>query len=200
MTPRLESLLDRLCPVVREEMLKVCVPNCCIATVAVLRRVFRHHGFEARGLPVSVVIRNARMVRAIAKGMAIPDNPVALREWMKATGSWSVGIVPESLLESFARGYPGFGGHLVCHVQDVFVDACLEQANRPEWEIVLPKFFVSEMPPKFLHGEGMLVGSMNGCEVAYRPLHDHTWRKANDWTSERRYRETVNRIIERTRP
>jgi hypothetical protein len=199
MTPRLELLLTRLAPVVREEMLKVAVPNCCIATVAVLRRVFRHHGFEARGVPVAVTIRNRKMLEALAKGIPIPDDPKALHKWMEATGSWSIGILPESALESRARGYDAFGGHLVCHVQDTLVDASLDQANRPEHDIKLLPFIAVETSPEFLAGKQMLVGKVNGCEVTYRPLRTSEWRKSADWIEERRYRATVNAIIERAK-
>jgi hypothetical protein len=200
LTPRLESMLARLAPVVREEMLKIAAPNCCIATVAVLCRVFRHYGFKARPLPVAVIIRNRKMVEAVAKGMAIPDDPKALRAWMEATGSWSLGIVPESALESAMRGYAAFGGHLVCHVQDVLVDASLDQASRPERDIVLPPFLATAARADFLEGRKALVGKVNGCEVTYRTLRTAEWRKSADWTEERRYRPTVNAIIERTQP
>lgn len=197
MTPRLDNLLERLEPVVREEMLKIAVPNCCIATVAVLCRVFRHFGFRARGIPVSVVIRNPKFLKCMGAGMRLPDDPKLLREWMESTGSWCIGIVPESALESAMRGYPGFGGHLVCHVQDVLVDASIAQANRPQKGIELPPFCAFPASKRFLQGDGMMVGNMNGCEVEYRPLRDHSWRQAPDWSDERRYRETVNAIIER---
>jgi hypothetical protein len=197
MTPRLHSLLARLAPVVREEMLKVAAPNCCIATVAVLRRVFRHYRFEARAVPVTVIIRNRRMVEAIAKGMPIPDDPRRLHEWMEATGSWSVGIVPES---AQVVDYPCYGGHLLCHVQDVFVDASLDQANRPQYGIVLPAFIGVTSNPEFLAGRQMLQGTMNDCEVTYRPLRDASWRRSADWMDAARYRSAVNAIIERTKP
>jgi hypothetical protein len=198
MTPRLESLIDRLQPVVREEMLKISVPNNCIATVAVLCRVFRHHRFHARAVPCTVVIRNRRMVDCLDKGMVIPSDPELMRAWMKATGSYSVGIVPESALESLARGYKGFGGHVICHVQDTLVDASLCQANRPEHGIKLPSLIAMPALDRFMRGEGALVGEIAGCEVEYRPLRDSSWRKAPDWIDERRYREAVNSILERS--
>jgi hypothetical protein len=197
-TPRLSDILERLQPVVREEMLKVCAPNCCVATVAVLCRVLRHHGFNPRGLAVSVIIRNRRFVECRDAGMVIPDDKEAVRRWMEATGAWCLGIVPESALESLARGYPAFGGHVVCHVQDVLVDASLCQANRPQKGIVLPDFLAFPAAQRFLDREGMIVGEIAGCEVEYRPLRDQSWRKAPDWQDERRYRQTVNAILERS--
>jgi hypothetical protein len=198
-TARLDSLLARLHPVVREEMLKVAVPNCCIATVAVLCRVFRHFGFKARAIPCSVVIRNPKFQKCRDAGMVIPSDTEPLREWMDATGSWCIGIVPESALESAARGYEGFGGHVVCHVQDVLVDASLCQANRPHKQIDLPPLIAFDAFPEFLRGTVATVGIVAGCEVEYRPLKDQSWRQAPDWTDERRYREAVNSIIDRAR-
>jgi hypothetical protein len=197
MTPRLADLLARLEPVVREEMLKVAVPNCCVATVAVLCRVFKHHGFKPRALPVTVVIQNPKMVRLLASGARIPDDPEATRRWFKATGAHSIGIVPESALASRMRGYEAYGGHLLCHVQDVLVDASLDQASRPEHGIRIPPFMAVHATAPFLRGDGMLVGKVHGCEVQYRPLRDQSWRSAPDWIDERRYRETVNAILKR---
>jgi hypothetical protein len=197
MTPRLANLLARLEPVVRQEMLKVAVPNCCVATVAVLCRVFKHHGFKPRPLPVTVVIQNPKMTKLLASGVRIPEGYKAERRWFRETGAYSVGIVPESALESRMRGYEAYGGHLVCHVQDVLVDASINQVNRPEHGIIIPPFMAVEATPQFLAGDGMLVGKVNGCEVQYRPLRDASWRSAPDWTNERRYREVVNAILER---
>jgi hypothetical protein len=197
MTPRLSDLLARLEPVVREEMLKVAVPNCCVATVAVLCRVFRHYGFEPRGLPVKVMVQNPKMVKLLASGVRIPEGYEAERRWFKETGAYSLGIVPESALQSRMRGYEAFGGHLLCHVQDVLVDASLDQVNRPQHGIVLPPFIAVQVSGQFLSGDGMLLGKVNGCEVQYRPLRDASWRSAPDWKNERRYRETVNAILER---
>jgi hypothetical protein len=199
MTPRLEALLLRLQPVVREEMLKVCVPNCCVATVAVLCRVFRHYGFSPHPVPCSVVIRNARMVECRAKGMVVPVDPEPMQAWMRATGSHSVGIVPESAYESLTRGYKAFGGHLICQVQDTLVDASICQANRPQHKIELPPFIAMPALEKFTRGEEALIGVIAGCEVEYRPLDDQSWRSAPDWIDKRRYRETLNAIIERSR-
>jgi hypothetical protein len=197
MTPRLSDLLARLEPVVREEMLKVCVPNCCVGTVAVLCRVFKHFGFKAHGLPVTVVILNPKLRKLLDAGAQIPDDPEARRRWFRETGAYGVGIVPESALESRMRGYEAFGGHLVCHVQDVIVDASLDQASRPQHGITIPRFIAAEVTPQFLAGGQMLIGKVDECEVQYRPLRDPSWRQAPDWTDERRYRETVNAIIDR---
>jgi hypothetical protein len=200
MTPKLETLLGRLGPVVRDEILKVCVPNCCIATVAILRRVLKHFHFEARGFAVSMVVRNPEMVRfmeATTPYQRMPDDPAELERWMKRSGCWSIGIMPESRAVCQAKGYDGFGGHLVTLVQDVMVDCSLDQANRPQHNIHLPQMLISEAPPVFLERRASLVGCANGCEVVYTGLKDESWRGSPDWKHEPRYRETVNAIIKR---
>lgn len=196
MTPRLSGLLDRLAPAVREEIRRDFAPNCCIATAAILRRVFRHFRFEALPVPVEVVIRNRRMVELLKRGVKVPGDPARMREWFKATGSYSVGITRESPTP-FKGG--GFSGHLVVRVQDVLVDASLEQANRPQWNLAVPPFMVSNIAPGFMEGKTQ-VGGVNGCEVAYTLLTgDSTWRSSPDWTDEDRARRAVNAIIARVR-
>jgi hypothetical protein len=199
-TPRLVDLLARMAPVVREEMLRVAVPNCCVATVAVLRRVFRHFHFETSPLAVTVTIRNAKMIEALTLGTPIPSDPEALGAWMQKTGAWAIGICPESAQLAARQGYDAFGGHLVTRVQDVIVDASLDQANRPQYKILIPPFMAVVISPKFLSGGHALAGTVNGCEIIYTRLTDSSWRTSPDWTNERTYRDTVNRIIERVRP
>ena len=197
MTPRLSSLLDRMAPVVREEVRRDFLPNCCIASAAILQRVFRHFRFSTSPVPVEVVVRNPRFVTLIERGCKIPGDPDRMRQWFKGTGAYSVGITRESPGNHFEGG--GFSGHLVTRVQDVLVDASLDQASRPAHGINLPRFIVTNIAPGFLEGKSQ-VGIVNGCEVLYTRLTgDSTWRSSPDWTNEDRARRAVNAIIERVK-
>lgn len=188
MNCRLSDLLDRLAPVVREEIRRDFLPNCCIATAAILRRVFRHFRFMSSPVPVEVVVRNPRMVELYRRGN-VPGGDLDL--WFRATGAYSVGAVRES--------FGGFAGHLVTQVQDVLVDASLDQCNRPDHGIELPSFMVTNIAPGFEMGRSQ-AGIVNGCEVLMSRLRgDSTWRTAPDWTNEDRARRAVNAIIERVR-
>lgn len=193
MTPRLSALLSHIEPVARREILKDFMPDCCIATAAILRRVFRHFGFDARPVVCSVIIRNRKFVDAIKAGHLPPDNRRDLVAWMEAHGAYSLGIVPES-----ATNAERFGGHVLVLVQDVVVDASLGFASRPDHDIIVPDFIVFTAQEMFLDRKAELVGRVGaeGAEFTYRRIVDNSFRSAPDWTNERRARRAVNAIID----
>jgi hypothetical protein len=196
MNSRLSDLLDRLAPVVREEVRRDFLPNCCIATAAILRRVFRHFRFDSSPVPVEVAVRNARLVELLRRGCSVPADPDRMHHWFKSTGAYSVGITRDSP-NPFLGG--GFSGHLVTRVADVLVDASLDQCNRPQHGIKLPPFIVTNIALDFEAGKAQ-AGFVDGCEVIFQRLRgDNTWRTSPDWTNEDRARRAVNAIIERVR-
>jgi hypothetical protein len=192
MTPKLRQLLDRLAPVVREEVLKDFAPNCCIATGAILRRVFRYFHFDARPIACSVIIRNRKFYEATDAGEVPPEAPRALREWMDRRRAWAIGIVPES-----ETGPNMFGGHVIMQVQDSLIDASLDLANRPQYDIIIPSFLVFHARASFLNFNKELVGRIDDIELVYRRLINNSYRSAPDWINESRGRRAVNAIIDR---
>jgi hypothetical protein len=194
MTPRLARLLDALAPVVREEITKDFMPDCCIATGAILRRVFRHFHFHAMPVPVLVYIYNAAYVKLRdTPSFVFPTDQAELHALMDKTGAWGMGITEES-----AR--PGkWAGHLLMRVQDALVDASLDFCNRPAKNIVLPPFIVTPARRHFLEFRSQLAGTVDGCEIVYQRQHDQSYRTAPDWSNESRGRRAVNAIIDRAK-
>jgi hypothetical protein len=186
----LDRLLDTLAPIVRDEILKDFAPDCCIATAAILGRVFRHFHFDTTPIPVYVNIFNAAYLKLRRMGVPFPDDPAELRELMDRTGASAVTIAES--------GHPGkWPGHMLVLVQDVLVDASLDFCNRPEHSITIPPFMTTPARPTFLKYRSQLASTVNACEIVYRRSHDYSWRSAPDWTNESRARRAVNAIIGR---
>jgi hypothetical protein len=194
MSPKLDRRLQALAPIVREEILKDFAPDCCIATAAILRRVFRHFHFDTTPIPVHVFVFNAAYLKLRASGVPFPDDADELRALFDRTGAYSMGVTEESALV----GGPGkWAGHMLTLVQDVLVDASLDQFNRPQHNIVLPSFITVPARTAFLEYRSQLAGTSNGCEIVYKRTRDNAWRSAPDWTNESRARRAVNAIIGR---
>jgi hypothetical protein len=191
MTPQLDRLLASLAPIVRDEILKDFAPDCCIATAAILRRVFRHFHLDTTPIPVSVHIFNAAYLKLRRAGVPFPDDPAELHELMDRTEAVAIGITEESV-------HPGkWPGHMLVLVEDVLVDASLDFCNRPEHNITLPSFMTMPSRPPFLEFRSQLARMVNGCEIVYRRSHDNAWLSDPDWTTESRARRAVNAIIGR---
>jgi hypothetical protein len=186
----LDRLLESLAPIVRDEILKDFTSDCCIATAAILRRVFRHFHFETSPIPVYVNIFNAAYLKLRGTGVPFPDDPAEMRELMDRTGASAVTIT-ESV-------HPGkWPGHMLVLVQDILVDASLDFCNRPEHSITIPPFMTMRAHPPFLEFRSQLARMVNGCEIVYKRSHDKAWLSDPDWTSESRARRAVNAIIGR---
>jgi hypothetical protein len=186
----LDRLLESLAPIVRDEILKDFAPDCCIATAAILRRVFRHFHFETTPIPVYVNIFNAAYLKLRRTGVPFPDDPTELRELMDRTGASAVTIT------EFA--HPGkWPGHMLTLVKDILVDASLDFCNRTEHNITIPAFMTMPAHSPFLEFRSQLARTVNGCEIVYRRSRDKAWLGNPDWTSESRARRAVNAIIGR---
>jgi len=193
--PSLHDLLTRLGPVARPIILEHFIPNCCIATCAILRRVLKYYGYSSEPIPVSVIIHNARMIEALRRD-EVPERGAPGRdEWFRRTGAYGVGIVPESAGVSFLKGYQGFGGHVVLRVRNLLIDASIAQASRPQWGISLPNFLVTEATPGFLRGEH-ISRDVNNCRLIYQRITDYSFRTSRDWRETDLFIEPVRDILQ----
>jgi hypothetical protein len=79
---------------------------------------------------------------------------------------------------------PGWDGHLVAILEStVLVDLTLDQASRPEKNIVLHPGW-SVVPTSFLAGRDMAQCDMNGSRVSYSAMPaDRSFTSAGDWTA-----------------
>jgi hypothetical protein len=178
--PPLPLLLHALSSVVRPAMLEHFQPNCCIATCAILRRVFRHFGYDAHPLAVSVRIYNSNMMRLIQSGTHFPDSSKDRMTLLKKEKAWNISI---GAGEPMISGPSGFNGHVVLRVGNSLVDASLAQADRAEHDIDLGSFIDCEPGRDFFQGADLPQYGIQGrgCVVFYQRLLDKTYQDAIDW-------------------
>lgn len=192
--PALDDLVAALAPIVRPVMLRHFVPNCCVATCSVLRRVFDHYGYASEALPVTVFVFNAKMVEAL-KNNTVPEVGDPRRAlWFKITGAHGIGIMPESATLSALKGVDAFGGHLVLRVRDLLVDASIAQASRPALQINLPLLVATTATDDFMRGK-LLAVNVHGCAVQYHRLNNYSFRTAPDWRERARFVEPLREIL-----
>jgi hypothetical protein len=185
--------LPRLAEVVREE-LQIGTryrPDCCIAATRALIDVLDYFRLTARPLSVIATVFNPAMSERIERE-GMPTLEEAERDWFpRGCYSLAVGIGdPE----------PGkWPGHLVATLGGkVLIDLTLDQANRPQYDIVLPMPIVAPLSPGFLTEEGQMAGLVNGCRIIYeaRPA-DRSFERSNDWKSRKRHHAVVAAAIRR---
>lgn len=192
MARSLEAVVAGIKLATRNEMLKDFRPDCCIATTQAVNRVLRHFGYFAHPLPVRVMVFNPTYVEAFRDGTAKTQDDSGWREWMDSVGAWSVGV-------GFPDGSPGFAGHLISVLpkHGLFIDASLNQADRPAKDILLPPVFVSEVTSEFMMTAGMRLEfeCSNGAGIIYERIDTTDWRRSPDWKSRMRTDRAVAAII-----
>ncbi len=166
-------------------------PDCCIAATAILIDVLDYFRLTARPLSVIATVFNPAMTERIERE-GMPTLEEAERDWFP-NGCYSLAV-------GFGDPEPGkWPGHLVVNLADqVLIDLTLDQADRPQHDIVLPMPIIAPFPPEFLTEDGHLAGIVNGCRVVYeaRPS-DRSFERSNDWRSRKRRDAIVGAAIRR---
>lgn len=183
--PPLSTLLCALEPVVRPVMLRHYSPDCCIATTRALRDVFKHFGYDAYPVAVSVAIVNARMARILKEHIHIPVDYCERLAFFEREDAWGLGIGIGDPLPGYGPAH-GFDGHLVLRVMQTLVDASLQQADRPQKGISLGSLIAYEPGREFFRDhinrpESRVI--VNGCELTYRCTFDASYRQSPDWNA-----------------
>ena len=183
--------LPRVCEAVRDAMRigTLYRPDCCIAATAILIDVLDYFRLTARPLSVIATVFNPVMSGRIERE-GMPTLEEAERDWFP-NGCYS-------LVVGVGDPQPGkWPGHLVVNLADqVLIDLTLDQADRPQHDIVLPMPVVAPFPAEFLTEYGQLSGVVNGCRVVYeaRPA-DRSFERSNDWRSRKRREAVVGAAI-----
>lgn len=184
----LELVLRTIRDHARQEVLKHFRIDSCIASTLSVIRVLDHFGYRAEPLAVRTMIFNSRFVNAINAG----ERPENFKDWKVKWNAWSIGL-----------GVPKQGeacvGHLVAVLpkQRLLVDASLDQANRPNHDIILPSVFVSKVRREFLNtATEYAVYTVNNCVIRYeRDIENVTYLMSNDWNLPGRTDEIVSSLV-----
>lgn len=179
--------------VARPVILDYFAPNCCVAATAITIGVFRALGIPARPCTCRVSIFNRAYVDRSQREGRIPQGLEETRAWCADGVSWAVGVGYGA--DSGEGGWPG---HLMAVVAgSVLVDASIEQANRPQKDIVLPPVLAVPAPADFLlERSRFYLHSTDGGLVIYEPLADRSWRRAPDWVHRDRHERAIERIVD----
>lgn len=160
MSVRVEAVFRALHDHAREEIAKSYHADCCIDATAIVLDVLDYASVNGRALCTKANIRNKAALAFIEKhdGPAlVTDPPEKLAEWENVKAKW-IGIGYETHQEG------GYRGHLVTiakyHEQDVLIDLTLNQADRPDYGIIVPAI-IAEATPEFITGSKSLNLSLN---------------------------------------
>jgi hypothetical protein len=154
--------------------------DCCIPATAILCDVLDYFKLPAKPLSVIACIYNPLMTERLERE-GMPTREEAERDWFPQ-GCYSIGV-------GLGEREPGkWPGHLVALLAGkVLVDLTLDQAERPEHNVILPVPIIAAVGADFLEPGNVARGLVNGCRVDYvaRP-EDRSFERSNDWKSKKR--------------
>lgn len=126
MTAKLETLLVRLRPVARDEIVRVLGhSNVCIPTSSVIQNVLGHFGFESYPVPTEVGACNkvqAEIFKSIGGREQAANVTSEQKEDWARKGAWATAIAPGVARAGVPVRGDGWDGHLVLRVEDILLD------------------------------------------------------------------------------
>lgn len=189
MTEQLRTLLERLQPVARGEVVRVLGhSNVCIPTCRVLESILRHFGIESCPVPTEVSACNkvqAEIFTAIGgRDRAAIATSEERNDWMRR-GAWATAIGPGIETAGLPVRNDGWNGHLVLRVEDVLLDGSIGMLNDASRELTLPELLWTPADSEWDAGKEFAGLTLpNGCQVIYGKLEDDTWRDTPYWKAE----------------
>lgn len=172
-----ELFLEMLEKYARPIMLTAVKPDSCVAMTRCAIEVLGVFGLYAVPAQVELIVMNKKM-RELADAGKI-DLEDRLPDWAVIEGAWSVGIG--------VRPTPEQVGHIVAIYEDYMIDLSLDQAHRPNRNIIMkPSIFKVE--ESF---NGTYIYELNECYLVYHFRPDlQRWKGHIDW---RMYKERYTR-------
>lgn len=183
-----EMVLQGLLKHARSEILKEFRADSCIASTAVGIDVLSHFNIVAEPLAVRTLIFNEQFANRLSNLKSWPTKQ-QVEAWSEEDGSYSVGIgVGTQQANKWA-------GHLVVLVEKQFVlDLSIDQASRPQYNIVLNPFLV-EINKDFFTGSPK-VFNFNQCVIRIETLNNKDYLLTPDWEFKNRRSNIVTSLIE----
>lgn len=151
----------------------------CIASCRIGMDLLARFDIKAEPLAVKLLVLNAAYVRHIDESGHMAQSIEERERWYAEDGAHSIGIgIPHGLDP---------GRHVVLIVEgELLWDLSIDQASRPERDIMLAKPFLAPTSPAFLAGREMLTGrNVGGTLVSYsaRPGYDF-WSSSPNWQAD----------------
>ena len=190
---RTEVILTNYARIARPIILDYFAAASCIGSTAITIDVLKALDIPAVPFPCRVQIFNAKFIERVLREGRFPAGRQEIVEWTEGTGLWSVGL-----------GYPKPGelnvGHLAAIVDNKYiVDASLDQASRPEHDLILPGVLVGPVSRDFRrakHDARLQVTGPKGQVLVYEATPKTTaYLKSLDWTEPQRRIDVVRRIL-----
>lgn len=186
--PLQHRVFDAICDA-RQIILQEAQTDSCILTVAMAVQVAAHFGIKLEPLHVITIVFNpfvtANIDRYCGEKKESPTSDM-MDHWVHSPEGWSLVL----------GGGGGNIGHLVAVGEGVLIDASIDQATRPDKQMILTPFWAElnsplqlEKPFTFLHARCL--------HLYFKDKHDGSWRNSPDWTDENRTRRAVNWAIAR---
>lgn len=202
MTEKLETLLVRLRPVARDEIVGVLGhSNVCIPTSRVIQSVLGHFGFESYPVTTEVSACNkvqAQIFKSIGGREKAANTTAEQRKDWARKGAWATAIGPGVAEAGLPVRTDGWDGHLVLRVEDMLLDGSIAMLNNSAKDLNLPKLLWTPVDPEWDRGRqyaGLTLD--NGCEVVYAKLDDDSWRLAAYWKADTEpYKSMQARTVE----
>ncbi len=165
----------------RQEMLRHFSSDSCIAATKIAIDVLAHYHVLAKPLVARLMIFNPAFVRRIENGAAFPTSGEITKQWSEEDGSWCLGV-------GYGSAPTKWSGHLVAVLEEEgwLIDASLDQASRPNRNILVGPAVFDGVTEEFLRGERPLVKSINGSVLKYVAFPDEkSYNTSPNWHSPR---------------
>lgn len=191
------ELLQVFSQVARPIILQHFKVNSCIASTLVTIKVLQHFGVAAEPFPVVAYVFNPAYIACLERGDR-PSDDLTQKElirWLDQRHAWSIACgVPGGKTGDDSVGWEG---HLVTVIRHahIFIDASIDQVNRPARKINFPPVIVANAPQGFLDGKESVWYSINKSALEYKPIINDRFTHSGDWNLPARTDPVAKQIV-----
>ena len=192
-------LLESIGPPLRRTILQFYRPDSCIASVRIGIDVLAGLGLQASPLMVQTNIFNAAMVRLLEeRNGELPDDRAERMALFEAVGAWGLGLGMRDP-ERTDQDPETSGIHVVAIVEQALLwDLSIDQASRPQHNMLIGEPLVADTTPAFLAGRAPLgLPESHGLgliAITARP-HDRRYAVSQNWRRDGRDAPLNARIV-----
>lgn len=185
------ALLNAISPSLRGMIRQQYGPDSCIASTRIGLDLLERLHVEAEAARVDVMLFSPAFAQRVMAEGRLPSSAAERERWVAETGGHSVGLGVDT------PGKPGL--HLGIVVEKrVLWDLSIDQASRPQHDLVIPGPLVMPIDAAFLAGKPRELSVSNGTRLVYRKLKmTHDWKERSpNWRKDGRDAPIRRRIVE----